>query len=407
VVEASGVRIEDFDFELPKAQIAQSPLSRRDASKLMVVDQATGGFAHRHFAELPALLREGDLLVVNDTRVIPARLIGKKAGTGGRVELLLVRPAAAPSSGRPNLEAADQPCQPDQPDQSEQSEQSAGEAAAGEAADEAAHEAAHEAADEWVCLGQASKGLKPGARLEFSHGLSAEVVEAAGGGEYRVRFFTESAAQFLEVLGRAGHLPLPPYIERAPTADDAERYQTVFASVPGSVAAPTAGLHFTPEVLAALEARGVGRVAVTLDVGPGTFLPVRDGDLEHHKMHSERFDVPRATAAAIGAARASGRRVVAVGTTVVRCLESATDAETGALRPGAGETAIFIRPGYTFRQVDALLTNFHLPRSTLLMLVSAFLGREQALAAYRAAVASGYRFFSYGDAMFIEKARRG
>ena len=358
------MRIEDFDFELPKAQVAQSPLSRRDASKLLQVNRAWGAFTHRLFADLPSLLRPGDLLVVNDTKVIPARLLGRKAGTGGRVELLLVRPAAAPAS------SGDEP-------------------------------------GEWICLGQASKGLKPGARLEFAHGLTAEVLQSPGGGEHRVRFHTLPGARFLEVLEQAGKLPLPPYIEREPTVEDAQRYQTVYAAVPGSVAAPTAGLHFTAEVLTALEARGIGRVPVTLDVGPGTFLPVRDGDIERHKMHSERFHIPPATAAAITAARASGRRVVAVGTTVVRTLESATDPASGALRPGAGETAIFIRPGFAFRQVDALLTNFHLPRSTLVMLVAAFLGREPTLAAYREAAARGYRFFSYGDAMFIDGSSRG
>ncbi len=353
------MRIEDFDFELPAGQIAQRPLDRRDASRLLVLEREADGVAHRRFAELPSLFRPGDLLVVNDARVIPARLLGTKAATGGRAELLLVRPAAPGGlEGR----------------------------AAGA---------------EWFCLGQASKGLKVGLSLEFQGGLAATVVEALGGGEVRVRFDAPGQTSLGEALASAGRLPLPPYIEREPTAEDAERYQTVYARSEGSVAAPTAGLHFTKDLLASLEARGVTRASVTLDVGPGTFLPVRDGDIGAHVMHAERYRVPEATAEAVHRARAEGRRVVAVGTTVVRTLEAATDAANGLVRSGEGETALFIKAPYRFRQVDALLTNFHLPRSTLLMLVCAFHGRDRTLAAYRAAVTEGYRFFSYGDAMFI------
>lgn len=358
------MRIEDFDFELPPGQIAQAPLPARDGSRLMVVSRATGEAVDRRFSELPSLLRPGDLLVLNDARVIPARLLGRKAGTGGKVELLVVRPAAGLATS-----------------------------ALSGGAD----------ASEWICLGQASKGLKAGTRVELEAGLSAEVREALGGGEYLVRFASASPESFAVALERAGRMPLPPYIERAPTADDAHRYQTVYARAPGSAAAPTAGLHFTPEVLSALAARGVERAWLTLDVGPGTFLPVRE-DLERHRMHAERFQVPEGTAAAIARARSEGRRVVAVGTTVVRTLESAFDEAEGAVRAGPGETALFIRPGFRFRALDALLTNFHLPRSTLLLLVSAFLGTERTLATYRAAVARGYRFFSYGDAMLIEDA---
>ncbi|NRD47596.1 tRNA preQ1(34) S-adenosylmethionine ribosyltransferase-isomerase QueA [Corallococcus exiguus] len=358
--------LSDYDFELPEAQIAQAPLPNRDASRLMVVSRATGAWSHQHFTDLADLLREGDLLVLNDARVIPARLLGQKSGTGGRVELLVVRPAATATLTSAALGGAPESL-------------------------------------EWVCLGQASKGLKPGQSVTFAGGLSAEVLEALGGGEYRVRFHASPGASLASLLDAAGRLPLPPYITREPEAADAERYQTVYARASGAVAAPTAGLHFTEDVFAKLAAKGVQRAEVTLDVGPGTFLPVREEVLDKHHMHPERFTVPEATAAAVNAAKAEGRRVVAVGTTVVRTLESATDPDTGRLRVGPGETAMFIRPGYAFRQVDVLLTNFHLPRSTLVMLVSALLGRERTLAAYQEAVRAGYRFFSYGDAMLVKE----
>ncbi|RKH58069.1 tRNA preQ1(34) S-adenosylmethionine ribosyltransferase-isomerase QueA [Corallococcus aberystwythensis] len=358
--------LSDYDFELPEAQIAQAPLAHRDASRLMVVSRATGAWSHQHFTGLVDLLREGDLLVLNDARVIPARLLGQKSGTGGRVELLVVRPAATATLTSAALGGAPESL-------------------------------------EWVCLGQASKGLKPGQSVTFAGGLSAEILEALGGGEYRVRFHAAPGASLASLLDAAGRLPLPPYITREPEAADAERYQTVYARASGAVAAPTAGLHFTPEVFAKLAAKGVQRAEVTLDVGPGTFLPVREEVLDKHHMHPERFTVPEATAAAVNAAKAEGRRVVAVGTTVVRTLESATDPDTGKLKSGPGETAMFIRPGYVFRQVDVLLTNFHLPRSTLVMLVSALLGRERTLAAYQEAVRAGYRFFSYGDAMLVKE----
>ncbi len=346
----------DFDFELPRELIAQAPLPERDGARLLHLRRPSGDVAHRQFVELPTLLREGDLLVLNDARVIPARLLGKKVGTGGKVELLLVRPAA----------------------------QLITEAALREASQQV----------EWQCLGQASKGLRAGAQVDFDGGLRAEILEAVGEGEYRVRF-TSPMATLEAAIERAGQLPLPPYIDRAPDASDAERYQTVFARAKGSVAAPTAGLHFTPQLLEALGHRGVKHAFVTLDVGPGTFLPVRDGAIDAHKMHSERCQVSAATAQAI----AEASRVVAVGTTVVRTLESLGG------EAGERDTALFILPGYEFTVVDALLTNFHLPRSTLLMLVSAFAGRAQTLAAYAQAVSERYRFFSYGDAMFIEDDR--
>lgn len=350
--------LSDYDFDLPDALIARTPLERRDASRLLVLDRASGAFAHRTFREWPGLLRPGDLVVLNDTRVIPARLLGRKQGSGGRVELLLVRPDA-------DVEAAG--------------------ALAGPAG------ALH-----WVCLGQASKGLRAGTVVELEDG-SATVLEALGEGELRVRF--EAQGSVAALLERAGRVPLPPYVAREATPEDRTRYQTVYARADGSVAAPTAGLHLTAGTFATLEERGVERRFVTLDVGPGTFLPVRGDDESTHRMHAERYFVPDETAEAVNRARREGRRVVAVGTTVVRTLESAV--EEGRVHPGAGSSRLFIRPPHPFQAVDALLTNFHLPRSTLLMLVSAFAGREAVLAAYRAAVTERYRFFSYGDAMFI------
>jgi len=352
------VPLSDYDFDLPDVLIARTPLDRRDASRLLVLDRSTGVFAHERFRHWPGMLRRGDVVVLNDTRVIPARLLGRKQGSGGRVELLLVRPDAEVDTGG---------------------------ALSGPAS-----------ALSWVCLGQASKGLRPGTVVELDGG-SATVLEARGEGELRVRFAAEGSVGAL--LESAGRVPLPPYVAREPTPEDRTRYQTVYARADGSVAAPTAGLHLTPETLAELEARGVERRFVTLDVGPGTFLPVRGEDESTHRMHPERYHVPVETAAAVNRARGEGRRIVSVGTTVVRALESAV--ERGSVRAGSGVSQLFIRPPHTFQVVDALLTNFHLPRSTLLMLVSAFAGREAVLAAYRAAVAERYRFFSYGDAMFI------
>jgi S-adenosylmethionine:tRNA ribosyltransferase-isomerase len=348
----------DYDFELPQALIAAAPLAERDASRLLVLDRTSGAVAHRQFRDWPGLLRPGDLVVLNDTRVIPARLLGRKQGSGGRVELLLVRPDADVDASGALSSAAD--------------------------------------ALSWVCLGQASKALRPGTVVELDGG-SATVLEALGEGELRVRF--EASSSVGELLERAGRIPLPPYVDREPTPEDRVRYQTIYAREDGSVAAPTAGLHLTPRTFAELEARKVERRFVTLDVGPGTFLPVRGEDESTHRMHAERYHVPDETAAAVNRARAEGRRVVAVGTTVVRTLETA--AEAGQVRAGSGSSRLFIRPPYRFQVVDALLTNFHLPRSTLLMLVSAFAGRAAVLAAYQAAVAERYRFFSYGDAMFI------
>ncbi len=317
---------------------------------------------HRQFRELPELLRRGDVLVFNDSRVIPARLVGHKVATGGRAELLLVRPAAVTEETAVALEGRAE-------------------------------------GSTWVCLGQASKGFKPGTALVFEGGLGAVVRSDEGGGEYRV-CFTSDLPTLESALRRAGRLPLPPYITRGPDAGDDERYQTVYARQKGSVAAPTAGLHFTQALFDQLEARGIERRFVTLEVGPGTFLPVREGDLSSHRMHAERCEVPEETATALRAARREGRRIIAVGTTVVRALESLADDEQ-VVRSGRVDTQLFITPGFRFRVVDGLVTNFHLPRSTLLMLVSAFLGRERTLEAYALAVQERYRFFSYGDSMFI------
>jgi S-adenosylmethionine:tRNA ribosyltransferase-isomerase len=344
------MKVSDFDYPLPEELIAQAPLERRDASRLLVVPRGGGPFEHARFTDLERLLREGDLLVLNDTRVIPARLVGQKE-SGGRCELLLVEPLAPSADGRVR----------------------------------------------WRAIGQASKALRAGARLRF--GALAGTIEAAEGEGFFTAAFDAPPAAFDAALEGEGRMPLPPYIDREPNVQDRERYQTVFARAPGSAAAPTAGLHFTEAFLDALAARGIARTAVTLHIGPGTFLPVRGEEVRAHRMHEERYEVPPAAAAVFAEARARGGRVVAVGTTAVRTLESAF--EGGRLRVGPGRTSIFITPGYRFEAVDALVTNLHLPRSTLLMLACAFGGRERVLAAYADAVSRRYRFFSYGDAMFL------
>ncbi len=344
------MRLSDFDFELPDELIAQQPAQRRDASRLLVMDRRDGGVQDTQFPALADYLRAGDLLVLNDTRVMPARLYGLKP-TGGRVEVLLVR----------QLDDSD--------------------------------------GDEWLAMTRASKPLREGTWLTFGDDFRAAVVDASHGELRRLRFEWKGA--FFDQLERYGRMPLPPYIRRDDGQGDRDRYQTVFAREVGSVAAPTAGLHFTPDMLAALTSRGVEVQFLTLHVGPGTFQPVRVENLSEHRMHRECYEIPGEVAEAVARARREGRRVVAVGTTTTRALESACDA-TGTLRAGIGETEIFITPGFRFRVVDALVTNFHLPRSTLLMLVSAFAGRERVLAAYRHAVAQRYRFFSYGDCMLIK-----
>ena len=340
----------DFRYELPPALIAQAPLARRSASRLLVIPPAPAPFADHVFHELPALLAPGDLLVFNDTRVIPARLFGSKQ-TGGRVEILVER-LLGDGEARAQLGV--------------------------------------------------SKTPKPGARIALDAGGEAEVL-GRDGEFFHLRFHV---AEGLEAwLEHAGRLPLPPYIQREPGADDAERYQTVFARQAGAVAAPTAGLHFDQPLLDALAARGVQSGHVTLHVGAGTFQPVRVDDLSEHVMHSEWINVGAALVEQVRRTRAAGGRVIAVGTTVVRALESAmqpTDANPdGELRPFEGESRLFILPGYRIRSVDAMVTNFHLPESTLLMMVSAFAGKDRVFAAYDHAIAAGYRFFSYGDAMLL------
>jgi S-adenosylmethionine:tRNA ribosyltransferase-isomerase len=334
----------DFQFDLPAVLIAQAPLAERTASRLLVLDGNNGRVEDRQFRELPKLLRAGDLLVFNDTRVIPARLFGEK-DTGGRIEVLIERVHGG------------------------------------------------------VCVlaqCRASKSPKSGQALLFAEGVHATVV-GRHGEFYELEFATHEPLP--ELLERIGHIPLPPYIEREDQLEDRARYQTVYAREPGAVAAPTAGLHFDDVLLKQLDELGVERAFVTLHVGAGTFQPMRVDDIAAHRMHPELYQVSADTAARINAARVEGRRVIAVGTTVVRVLESV--AKDGRVEAGSGETRIFIYPGYRFQAVDALITNFHLPESTLLMLVCAFAGTENALGAYRHAVAQQYRFFSYGDAMLV------
>lgn len=356
----------DYHFELPPGQIAQTPAARRDDARLLVLGP-DGAPADRSFRDIVTLLPADAVIVVNDTRVLPARLRARKP-SGGAVELLFLE----------RTERLD----------------------------------VHE---RWRCLARSSKALRPGMRLAvLGHGpdgLAAETGDTVTVAEARAADSTvliEIAGDGHALLERAGELPLPPYIERpgGPTPMDAERYQTVFAREPGAVASPTAGLHFTPAILDALQARGCTIAPVTLHVGPGTFLPVRTERIDEHEMHAERYEVPEATAALV----CSGRPVVAVGTTCVRALESAGASAgatgNGSLRvaAGPGETRLFITPGYRFRVVDWMVTNFHLPESTLLMLVCAFAGHERVMASYRHAVAAGYRFFSYGDAMLVARA---
>jgi S-adenosylmethionine:tRNA ribosyltransferase-isomerase len=332
-----------FTFDLPPELIAQHPLADRRASRLLCLDRQTGAVAHRRFTDLTTLLEPGDLLVFNDTRVIPARLFARKP-TGGQVEILLERMLG-----------------------------------------------------DQRCLAQLRVSKKPavGMRLRLNDGGELEVLGRVG------PFYTLALVEgdLAATLEAQGHMPLPPYIEREDEAADRERYQTVYARNPGAVAAPTAGLHFDEETLAALEERGVERAFVTLHVGAGTFQPVRVDRIEDHEMHAEQLEVSTDVCDAIARTKARGRRVVAVGTTCVRSLETA--AAGGVLKPFAGDSRLFIYPGYEFRVVDALITNFHLPESTLLMLVSALAGREAVLEAYGEAVRERYRFFSYGDAMFI------
>ena len=354
------MNVSDFDFDLPESLIAQEP-SERGRSRLLVLRRDSAAVEHAMFTDLERFLRPGDLLVLNDTRVFPARLIGRRDPSGGEVECLLM--------GR-------------------------GRAVAG----------AEAGAEEWDALVHPGQKLKPGARVVFEgHGLTlhGEILALRFQGRRTVRLWTDAAGGVAAVVDRIGHVPLPPYIKRDDWVDDRERYQTVYAAERGSIAAPTAGLHFTPEQLAALRAAGVEQARVTLHVGYGTFKPVRVERVEDHEVDPESYAVTPAAAAALTRARREGRRIIAVGTTTVRVLESLEVSPDGTIPPGTGDTRLFIHPGHPFRLVDGLITNFHLPKSSLLMLVAAFAGRERILAAYREAVRSGYRFYSYGDAMLV------
>ncbi len=340
------MRTSDFNFDLPQELIAQTPIERRDQSRLLVLDKSTGEWSHRHFYELPEYLRPGDCLILNDSRVLPARLLGQRLPGGGACEVLLLI------------------------DRGEKT---------------------------WECLVRPGKRMRAGARLSFGGGeLTALVTEELPDGNRLVRFEYEGI--FLEVLERLGKMPLPPYIKAE--LQDRERYQTVYSRVNGSAAAPTAGLHFTQELLEKIRDMGVGIGFVTLHVGLGTFRPVKEEEITDHEMHSEYCVIPPETAELINRTKAQGGRVICVGTTSCRTIESWA-AEDGTMKPCAGWTNIFIYPGYRFKVLDGLVTNFHLPESTLIMLVSALAGREHVLAAYEEAVRERYRFFSFGDAMLI------
>ena len=336
----------DYSFELPRELIAQDPLEERASSRLLVLDKRTGAVSHHVFRDIGDFLRPGDCLVLNDTRVIPARLLGEREGTGAHVELLLLK---------------------------------------------------RKSGDVWETLVRPGKKCRPGTRLTFGDGmLKAEILDTVEEGNRLVRFDYEGS--FEEVLDRLGEMPLPPYITHK--LQDRNRYQTVYARHEGSAAAPTAGLHFTKELLGRLEGKGIGSAYVTLHVGLGTFRPVKEENVLEHHMHTEHYQVSREAADTINRTKAQGGRIVCVGTTSCRTLESAAG-EDGLVRPCSGDTDIFIYPGYRFRALDALITNFHLPESTLIMLVSALAGREHVLAAYEEAVRERYRFFSFGDAMLI------
>jgi S-adenosylmethionine:tRNA ribosyltransferase-isomerase len=350
--------VSDFDFVLPPELIAQEPPMQRGASRLLRLSRTGGDIVHTTVAALPALLTPGDLLVVNNTRVFPARLLGRRTPSGGAVECLLV-------AKLPAREAEGADC------------------------------------EYWEALMHPGQKLKPGAQVVFDGPtpLRGEVIERHYYGRRVICLRTEDGSPVEAAIDRIGHMPLPPYIKRPDQPADRDRYQTVFARARGSIAAPTAGLHFTPELIAALEERGIERTEVTLHVGYGTFQPVRAEKVEEHSVAAEQFEITAQAAAAINRARAEGRRVIAVGTTTTRTLEAVAHANGGRIVPGDGSANLFIYPGFDFLVVDGLLTNFHLPRSSLLMLIAAFAGREQVLNAYREAIDAGYRFYSYGDAM--------
>lgn len=349
--------LDDYDFELPQDLIAQAPSTRRDDSRLLLVKRDTDALSHYHFRDLCDVLIPGDVLVINDTRVVPARLVGQKK-TGGRVEVLILDYARAVENTRT---AGVMSCE---------------------------------------CLVKTARRIQPGMMVYFGGDVTAEIGDCRDG-VFSVTFYYDG--DFGGLLDEIGSVPLPPYIRREVNpgrTEDKAAYQTVYAAQKGAAAAPTAGLHFTRPLLDKVGTHGVTIATITLHVGYGTFRPVKVSDIREHRMHSEDFSIPEATAEAISRAKAEGRRVVAVGTTCVRTLEYASD-DQGRIRPGRGVCDLFAYPGYRFKVVDAMITNFHLPRSTLIMLVAAFTGRERILAAYREAIDRGYRFFSYGDAMMI------
>ena len=355
------MNVSDFGFDLPAELIAQAPAAERGASRLLVLHKDNGCLEHTHVSRLAEFLHEGDLLVVNDTRVFPARLLGARVPSGGAVECLLL--ANLEDKGR-----------------------------------------AHASEGRWDALVHPGQKLQPGAQMIFRgtrHVLHGEVLERHFHGRRTIRLWSDSGSSIEDAIDDIGHMPLPPYIKREDTTSDRDRYQTVYARERGSVAAPTAGLHFTPELLDNLEQRGVERTAITLHVGYGTFQPVRVEKVEAHTIDAERFSINEAAADAINRAKRDRRRIVAVGTTTTRALEAAGRAGRGVITPQSAWSDLFIYPGFKFGIVDALMTNFHLPESSLLMLACAFGGRDAVLAAYREAVAQKYRFYSYGDAMLI------
>ena len=375
-----SLRTSDFDFDLPHELIAQRPPVERGQSRLLVLSRAAGDVVHTSFAHLGEHLRAGDLLVLNDTRVFPARLVGRRIPSGGAVECLLLRRLPPPQ--HPTGVTAD--CGP--------------QASAGTS------ELATGSCEEWDALVHPGQKLKAGARVLFERGdvrLHGEVLARHFHGRRTMRLWTGDRTPVSSVVERLGHIPLPPYITRPDEAFDRERYQTVYAQAPGSVAAPTAGLHFTQAALERLKGRGIELASLTLHVGYGTFKPVRVEKVDEHQVDAEVFSVSDSTAAAVTSALHDGRRVIAVGTTTTRALESLMIDQAGRVQPCEGSTALFIHPGHQFRIVQGLITNFHLPRSSLLMLVAAFAGRERVLTAYREAVDHRYRFYSYGDAMLV------
>jgi S-adenosylmethionine:tRNA ribosyltransferase-isomerase len=344
--------VRDFDFDLPPELIAQEPATDRTSARLLLLDRSTLGVRHTHVSALPNLLRTGDLVVVNNTRVFPARLLGRRVPSGGAVECLLV---------------------------------------------------SRQTDDLWEALVHPGQKLKPGARVVFegTRTIHGEILERRFFGRRVVRLWTDDGMAVDEAVDAIGHVPLPPYIKRDDRDEDRLRYQTVFARERGSIAAPTAGLHFTPALVDALRARGIEIADITLHVGYGTFQPVRVERVENHRLESEHYEISEAAAAAINRTLNEGRRVIAVGTTTTRTLEAVAQVNGGRIAAGGGSTDLFIYPGFAFKVIGGLLTNFHLPQSSLLMLVAAFAGRERVLDAYRAAVAEQYRFYSYGDAMLL------